>query len=416
MPRLTSLMNRPRKSPIFIKTYSGTDFSSYHSTWTFSTGTVSLQSTTLPYHSYGNADAITTATNQGCNRTWPNRAGTVTSTGMYVNVSSVSTGDFYTTMTALLTVNMPIVFDTTVSSIEANKQYYVRSISSSSFKVSTAPAAMPLTLTSTLTMIGSVSVATSSTGNIGYWFNGVNMYNPSAGSDAPNGFLSFDHLNYNAAYETVKQYSYYLEQDTAGGHIDPDGNYHYHNFSFANAWTTGTAHVGTGTKVVATGTAEISLISYFSDGFVHADGHSKILGWSLDGYPVYGPYGYSQPLDSNSKVRSLISSYAVYTNVQDIPGRVQDGVLSTFEYPLGMFIQDFYYAGTGDLDVYNGRYCVTPEYPQGTYAYFCTIDSSTGSPAYPYIIGNWHKATPLQGSQTSSDFTNGGGFAPKQTG
>jgi len=29
---------------------------------------------------------------------------------------------------------------------------------------------------------------------------------------------------------------------------------------------------------------------------------------------------------------------------------------------------------------------VTPEYPQGTYAYFVTYDT-TGAPAYPYMIG-----------------------------
>ena len=29
------------------------------------------------------------------------------------------------------------------------------------------------------------------------------------------------------------------------------------------------------------------------------------------------------------------------------------------------------------LDINNGRFCVTPEYPQGTYAYFITIDATT---------------------------------------
>lgn len=416
MPRITSLMNRPKKSPIFYKIFSGTDFSSYHSTWTFSTGTISLQSSTLPYHSYGNSDASTTATNQGCNRSWPLRAGTNPSSDLFVNITGISTGNFLTTTTSLLSQNMPIVFDTTVSSILAGEQYFIRSISSSSFRVSLMPGEAPLTLTSITTLTGSVSIASSGTGNIGYWINGVNMYNPSAAKDAPNGYLTFSNLNYNAAYETVKNYSYYLEQDNAGGRTTSNGNYHYHNFSFEDAWTTGTAHVGTGTKVVATGTAEISLISYLSGGLQHNDGHSKILGWSLDGYPVYGPYGYNLPLDSNSGIRSMVSSYSVYTNVQDIPARVTDGVLNTFEYPLGIFIQDFYYTGGGDLDVYNGRYCVTPEYPQGTYAYFCTKDPDTGLPAYPYIIGNWHKSEPVQGSQTSSNLTNGDGFAPKQTG
>ena len=31
----------------------------------------------------------------------------------------------------------------------------------------------------------------------------------------------------------------------------------------------------------------------------HADGHSKILGVAFDGYPIYGPYGYSSEMNSS---------------------------------------------------------------------------------------------------------------------
>src|SRR5256885_13119498 len=56
-------------------------------------------------------------------------------------------------------------------------------------------------------------------------------------------------------------------------------------------------------------------------------------------------------------------------------------------YPLGSYVEDFgYVSGSGLLDQYNGRFSVTPDYPQGTYAYFVTLDSS-GSAIYPYIIG-----------------------------
>ena len=34
------------------------------------------------------------------------------------------------------------------------------------------------------------------------------------------------------------------------------------------------------------------------------------------------------------------------------------------------FVEDFKFNNSGDLDVHNGRYCRTPEYPNGTYAYF----------------------------------------------
>lgn len=39
------------------------------------------------------------------------------------------------------------------------------------------------------------------------------------------------------------------------------------------------------------------------------------------------------------------------------------------------------------MDEYNGRYCVTPEYPNGTYAYFLATDD-LGEPAFPYILAS----------------------------
>ena len=58
-------------------------------------------------------------------------------------------------------------------------------------------------------------------------------------------------------------------------------------------------------------------------------------------------------------------------------------------YFLGYFREDYeYLAQTGQdyLDEHNGRFCVTPEYPNGTYAYFCTVDENWNS-AYPYAVG-----------------------------
>ena len=42
----------------------------------------------------------------------------------------------------------------------------------------------------------------------------------------------------------------------------------------------------------------------------------------------------------------------------------------------------------------NGKFDVTPEYPNGTYAYFMTEDSS-GNPVYPYAIGPRFYGAPL---------------------
>jgi len=56
---------------------------------------------------------------------------------------------------------------------------------------------------------------------------------------------------------------------------------------------------------------------------------------------------------------------------------------------LGYFREDYEFKSNADeayLDEHNGRFCVTPEYPEGTYAYFCTVDENWNS-AYPYAIG-----------------------------
>jgi hypothetical protein len=39
--------------------------------------------------------------------------------------------------------------------------------------------------------------------------------------------------------------------------------------------------------------------------------HSSILGWAFDGYPIYGPYGYSNPTNPASGVRRMINGYVL---------------------------------------------------------------------------------------------------------
>lgn len=113
--------------------------------------------------------------------------------------------------------------------------------------------------------------------------------------------------------------------------------------------------------------------------------HSKILGFAYDGNPIYGPYGYSSPLNTASSITRMTSSYSLKTSR---PGGPSD--------PLGTFIDDYQYNHTsGSLDENNGRYCITPEYPYGTYAYFVTIDASN-NPVFPYIIGKNYYSLPVE--------------------
>ena len=111
--------------------------------------------------------------------------------------------------------------------------------------------------------------------------------------------------------------------------------------------------------------------------------HSPIIGWAYDGHPIYGPYGYVDPENSApfNEYKRIRSSYRVKTT--------RDALLSGLSDPLGTYIEDYEYVeGLGDLDRYNGRFCVTPEYPNGIYCYFTTITGTTGNPAYPYFVGS----------------------------
>ena len=197
------------------------------------------------------------------------------------------------------------------------------------------------------------------------------------------------------------------------------------------------------------------------------DGHSKIVGFALDGYPIYGPFGYTIPDSPIGGIQAMVSGYVsrelpdrpietIVTTTDENLGNtvyieynpdVKVGMVltSSFEpkglrivridgnklifdrspsivwdggsifnasYPVGTFIEDYTYIKLPDttLDEHNGRYCVTPEFPFGTYAYFLT--EKDGAPSYPYIIGNYFygdtTVTPIVKTEPPSWVTNKG--------
>ena len=115
--------------------------------------------------------------------------------------------------------------------------------------------------------------------------------------------------------------------------------------------------------------------------------HSPIVGWAYDGSPIYGPYGYDTV--TGGTIRRMVPSYTLESKSNRPP---------TSLYPLGFFVNDWNYTANGDLDEYNGRFCKTPEYPNGVYAYFCTINGTNSSqspflnnrePLFPYILNGY---------------------------
>ncbi len=149
----------------------------------------------------------------------------------------------------------------------------------------------------------------------------------------------------------------------SGGHPQQQGAYHYHQ-----------------------GPLEL-----FSN--IDSSQHSPIIGYSFDGFPIYGPFGFADPngtggiarMQSGYQYRSITQRTSLPDGTNLSPP--QYGPTIGGQYPLGSFAEDYEHVNaSGDLDEYNGRICVTPEYPNGTYAYFVTILAS-GTSVYPHIIG-----------------------------
>jgi hypothetical protein len=135
---------------------------------------------------------------------------------------------------------------------------------------------------------------------------------------------------------------------------------------------------------------------YLADGLYVIDStvHSPLIGFAYDGFPIYGAYGYKNTNGTGGIVRmkSSFSLRSITTRTTYYDGTtVTSGPVVSVSHPLGEYREDYQYnptsSGTPDyLDIHNGRFCVTPEYPLGTYAYFCTVDATWNS-AYPYVVG-----------------------------
>ncbi len=186
--------------------------------------------------------------------------------------------------------------------------------------------------TGTLTTIG--------LGHTGVWSNGVSVFNV---SDAQS-YMNQGIWNRNAYYWEGPGF------DNCLGHPQQQGEYHHH----------------------------VSPTCLYDD--ADSLNHSPIIGYAFDGFPIYGAYSYTNT-NGTGAIKRMRSSYVLSTATTRI-----NGPAVSVTYPAGCFIEDYIYnAGAGDLDARNGRYCVTPDYPNGIYAYFVTLDDSL-NPAFPYTM------------------------------
>jgi hypothetical protein len=129
---------------------------------------------------------------------------------------------------------------------------------------------------------------------------------------------------------------------------------------------------------------------------INSTDHSPIIGWAYDGNPIYGPYGYLTK--QGGIVAQMKSGYII---------DLKSNRPSLTNFPQGFFVEDYTHFSVSDetvLDEKNGRFCVTPEYPNGTYAYFSTINNGLADssgvfagykrPEFPFFIGNTFKSRP----------------------
>ena len=128
--------------------------------------------------------------------------------------------------------------------------------------------------------------------------------------------------------------------DASNAHVQPSGAYHYH---------------GIPRGLVERLTNDVSKPKM------------TLVGYAADGFPVYSELAHADAEDASSELRKMKPSYRLKEGKRpggdDAPSGKYDGT----------FIQDFeYVAGLGDLDACNGRFGVTPEYPDGTYYYVLT--------------------------------------------
>ena len=131
---------------------------------------------------------------------------------------------------------------------------------------------------------------------------------------------------------------------------------------------------------------------------IDPNNHSPLIGYAYDGYPIYGAYGYKNS-DGSGEITRIKSGYQLRNITTRTNGPDLDQEVTITQGPnagnqetmfLGYFREDYEHVEHPEeeeyLDEHNGRFCVTPDYPNGTYAYFATVDENWNS-AYPYVVG-----------------------------
>lgn len=192
--------------------------------------------------------------------------------------------------------------------------------------------------------------------------NGVPFFGP---EDGPGGDAVASH---HGVFEEDRQP---IEMGVCHGHAAQGGTYHYHADANCLHW-----HAEVGETILDYDNSAPSVVAGNTD----TGNHSGVIGVAFDGYPIYGFWGY----DADMSVVEMTSSYRLKAGETGYNG-----------------IDDYeYIEGLGDLDVCNGHFGPTPDFPDGIYHYHSTMLNGEGDMGFPYFLICYHGEV---------DLGNGGG-------
>jgi hypothetical protein len=193
-------------------------------------------------------------------------------------------------------------------------------------------------------------------GAIGVLLNGVDIFNISDAMSYQNKGVWYDNAG------VVEAPSF----DAANAHPQQQGVYHNHENP-----------VSLESEIGATST------------------NPMVIGYAIDGYPIMNDYASLTP---GGPVVKMMSGYQLKTYAGNVRGNGGPNVASP--YVDGYFEEDYQYVvqslptGESELDQYNGAFVYTPQFPNGTYAYFATTDATNTTATYPYLVGLDYYGTP----------------------
>ena len=207
-------------------------------------------------------------------------------------------------------------------------------------------------------------------GEVAIAINGVPFYGP---EDGPGGDAVASH---HGVYVEDRQP---IELGVCHAHAGQGGTYHYHADANCLHW-----HPEEGEDMHD---YDISTPTVVANN-TYDGNHSQVIGVAMDGYPIYGFWGY----DDDMNIVEMTSSYRLK------PGETGYNGIDDYEYVLGL----------GHLDVCNGHYGPTPDFPEGIYHYHSTIVNGEGAMGFPYFLICYHGEAELDAGGGGADCSGHG--------